>query len=362
MTIDNGATRSATGTTRAATLRRPADLVAAGLVPADQMPALECLARDSVIAVTPAVAALIDRADPADPIARQYVPSVAELTTRPDERADPIGDDAFSPIKGVVHRYPDRVLLKPIMVCPVYCRFCFRREAVGDADGTLTPDELDQALEYVAARPEIREIIVTGGDPLMLTAPRLAELVARVARLPRVQVLRFHSRVPVADPGRVGPALASALRSPPGLAVWLSVHVNHPRELSAPARAALALLADAGVPLVSQSVLLKGVNDDAAVLEELFRALIALRVRPYYLHHPDLARGTSHFRPTIAEGQALMRHLRGRLSGIAQPTYVLDIPGGAGKVPVGPDWWDGENGRVTDWRGATHAYGRAERG
>lgn len=337
-------------------LRRVDDLIEAGLVTQDQRPALEVLAHCSVIAVTPAVVELIDGTDPADPIARQYVPDAAELQVAAEELADPIGDDAYSPVKGVVHRYPDRALLKPILVCPVYCRFCFRREAVGDADGTLSPAELDDAFAYLSGRSEIREIIVTGGDPLMLNAARLADLVARVSALPHIEVLRFHSRVPVADPERVSAVLAAALGSTDSLAVWVSVHVNHPRELSAQARAALKRLADAGVPLISQSVLLKGVNDDPAVLEALFRALIRNRVRPYYLHHPDLTRGTSHFRPTIAEGQAIMRALRGRLTGIAQPTYVLDIPGGAGKVPVGPDWWDGERGEVTDWRGARHPY------
>jgi len=337
-------------------LRRVDELIEAGLVAESQRAELEFLAHSHVTSITPAVARLIDVHDPGDPIARQYVPHPAELRTTPQERADPIGDDAFSPVRGVVHRYPDRALLKPILVCPVYCRFCFRREAVGDADGTLNAAELDEAFAYLAGRPELREIIVTGGDPLMLNATRLSDLVARVSRLPHVEVLRFHSRVPVADPDRVTAVMAAALRSTDDLAVWVSVHVNHPRELQPTARAALKRLADAGVPLVSQSVLLKGVNDDPVVLEDLFRALIRNRVRPYYLHHPDLTRGTSHFRPTIAEGQAIMRALRGRLTGIAQPTYVLDIPGGAGKVPVGPGWWDEECAEVTDWRGRKHPY------
>lgn len=351
MNTDNGAAGRI-----ARSLRRVDDLIGAGLVDESQRAGLDAVARSSVIALTPAVAGLIDTTDAADPIARQYVPSAAELHVAAEERADPIGDDAFSPVKGVVHRYPDRALLKPILVCPVYCRFCFRREAVGDADGTLSAPELDAALAYLAGQTDLREIIVTGGDPLMLNAARLADLVARIAQLPHIEVLRFHSRVPVADPERVSAAMASALKSTETLAVWVSVHVNHPRELSATACQALGRLADAGVPLISQSVLLKGVNDDPAVLEELFRALIRNRVRPYYLHHPDLTRGTSHFRPSLAEGQAIMRALRGRLSGIAQPTYVLDIPGGAGKVPVGPDWWDGERLQVADWRGRIHPY------
>ncbi len=342
--------------------RRPlhtaADLLAWGLITPDQHQMVDRVAQATQVAVTPHIADLIDPADPQDPIARQFIPQAAELVTTSEERADPIGDEAYSPVKGIVHRYPDRVLLKPIMVCPVYCRFCFRREAVGDADGSLSEDELNRALSYVHARPDIREIVVTGGDPLMLPPPRLAALVARIARIPHVEVLRFHSRIPVADPDRITLSLAQALRPPAGaeLAVWVSIHANHPREISPPARMALARLADAGLPLVSQTVLLRGINDNADTLESLFRALVRNRVRPYYLHHPDLARGTAHFRLTIAEGQAIMRALRGRLTGIAQPTYVLDIPGGAGKVPVGPVWWDGEAGLVTDSHGGVHPY------
>ena len=343
---------------RRRSLRTPSELIAAGLAPADSRAVLDRIADRTAIALTPAVVEMIDPADPADPVARQFVPAAAELETAPEERADPIGDEAYSPVKGIVHRYPDRVLLKPIMVCPVYCRFCFRREAVGDADGSLSAAELDEALAYVAGRPQVREIVVTGGDPLMLPPNRLADLVGRVARIPHVEVLRFHSRIPVAEPERITPVLAGALRPPSesDLAVWVSVHVNHARELTATARQGLRRLAEAGLPLVSQTVLLKGVNDSAETLEELFRALVRNRVRPYYLHHPDLARGTAHFRLTIQEGQEIVRQLRGRLTGIAQPTYVLDIPGGAGKVPLTPEFWDAERGQVRDWQGRRHVY------
>ncbi len=339
------------------TLRAPAELVAAGLIAAADLAAVEVVAARYAVALTPAVAELIDPADPADPIARQYVPTAAELDTRPEEMSDPIGDAAYSPLNGLVHRYPDRVLLTPLLVCPVYCRFCFRRSRVGDGGATMTEADIDAALAYVLARPKLREVILTGGDPLMLPPARLRRLVARIAAIPHIEVVRVHSRVPLSDPGRVTPDLAAALQSGRGgAAVWLAVHVNHPRELSDKARDALALLADAGVPLLSQTVLLKGVNDSAEVLDVLMRALVRNRVRPYYLHHPDLAPGTAHLRPSIAEGQALMRALRGRLSGIAQPTYVLDIPGGFGKVPVGPDYWDGGVGEVRDPKGRTHTY------
>lgn len=338
---------------RRRTLRTPRDLLDAGLIPSAE--AIQPVARAHAVALTPAVVDLIDPTDPADPIARQYVPSPEEMTVAPQELADPIGDAAYSPLKGLVHRYPDRVLLTPLLVCPVYCRFCFRRERVGDGTATMSEAEIDSALAYVAERPAVREVILTGGDPLMLPAKRLAALLARIAAIPHVEILRVHSRVPVADPGRVTSALARALG---GLEkpVWLAVHVNHPRELSPAACAGLERLARVGVPLLSQTVLLKGVNDRAEVLDELFRALIRNRVRPYYLHHLDLAPGTGHFRLSIAEGRELMRALRGRLSGIALPTYVLDIPGGAGKVPVGPDYVDAAAGEVTGPRGGRHRY------
>jgi lysine 2,3-aminomutase len=338
---------------RRRTLRTAQDLLDAGLIPSPE--AVAGVAEAYAVALTPAVVDLIDPADPADPIARQYVPSAEELVTTPEELTDPIGDAAYSPVKGLVHRYPDRVLLTPLLVCPVYCRFCFRRARVGDAEATMGEAEMDAALAYVAERPDIREVILTGGDPLMLSVARLGALLGRIGAIAHIELIRIHSRVPVSDPGRITPALARILGEV-GKPVWLAVHVNHPRELSPAAAAGLARLARAGVPLLSQTVLLKGVNDRAEVLEDLFRALVRNRVRPYYLHHPDLAPGTSHFRPTIAEGQALMRALRGKLSGIAQPSYVLDIPGGAGKVPVGPGYWDGEEGLVTDPNGGEHRY------
>lgn len=339
------------------TLRSADDLVAAGLIDAAEAGAVEQVAAAYAVAVTPAVAGLIDRADPQDPIARQYVPSRAELTVAPTELSDPIGDSTHSPIRGIVHRYPDRVLLTPILACPIYCRFCFRRARVGQGEGALSEAELDAAMAYISGRTELREVIVTGGDPLMLGAARITALLGRLAAVPHLEVVRFHTRIPVADPDRVSEALVSALRSPrpASLAVWLAVHVNHPRELQPSARAAIARLVEAGLPLVSQTVLLKGVNDSVEVLEDLMRALVRNRVHPYYLHHPDLAPGTSHFRPSLDEGRQLVRQLRGRLSGLAQPVYVLDIPGGHGKVPVGPEYRDGEH--ILDSGGGRHSYG-----
>jgi lysine 2,3-aminomutase len=324
------------------TLRTPSALADAGLVAAGDLPALEAVAARYAVAITPAVAALIDPADPADPIARQFVPTPAELDVRPQEMADPIGDFAHSPVPGVVHRYPDRVLLKPTHTCATYCRFCFRREMVGpDGEGSLSPAQLDAALAYIAARPAIWEVIVTGGDPFVLSPRRLRDLITRLEAVEHVKVVRFHTRVPVVDPARVAPALVRALRAGTK-AVYVALHADHPRELTQAARAACARLVDAGVPMVSQSVLLKGVNDDPETLAALMRAFVESRVKPYYLHHGDLAPGTSHLRTSLDEGQAVMRAIRGRLSGLAQPTYVLDIPGGHGKVPVGPSYLDGD--------------------
>jgi lysine 2,3-aminomutase len=323
----------------------------------DRSGALAAVAERYAVAITPEMAALID-GDPAqDPIGRQFVPQAAELDTAPGESADPIGDRRLSPVKGIVHRYPDRVLLKPSLVCPVYCRFCFRREDVGQKNGSLTARELETALDYVRANPAIWEVIVTGGDPFLLSPRRIAAIVRALDAVPHVAVIRFHTRVPIVAPGTVGPALVAALAAKK--AVYVAIHANHPRELTDGARAACARMVQAGLPLLAQTVLLKGVNDDAAILEALFRGLVAMRVKPYYLHHLDLAPGTGHFRTGLAEGQALLRRLRGRVSGLCQPAYVLDLPGGHGKVPVGPCYARaGGDGtwEIEDPDGNAHAY------
>jgi len=347
----------ATAAFPAATLRTADALSAAGLVSPEAEAGIAAVGARYAIAVTPHLAAAIDPADPRDPLALQFLPDPRELETAPDERADPIGDDAHSPVPGIVHRYPDRVLLKVTGVCAVYCRFCFRREMVGPgAPSLMEPGALDAALAYIAATPDVWEVILTGGDPLVLAPRRLEEVLSRLAAIAHVKVIRIHTRVPVAAPERITPALVAALKGPK--AVWVAVHANHPRELTPEVGAALGRLADAGIPLVSQSVLLRGVNDDAATLAALFRGLVELRVKPYYLHHPDLAPGTGHFRLGIGEGQALMRQLRGALSGLALPTYVLDIPGGAGKVPLTPDHLmpAGDRLAVTDNCGGVHLY------
>jgi lysine 2,3-aminomutase len=354
---------------KSATLRRPAELVARGLAPAADLADLEKVASRYAVAVTADIAALIEPGDLSDPIARQFIPSAEELVAQPGENADPIGDHAHSPVAGIVHRYPDRVLFKLVHVCAVYCRFCFRREMVGPGkENSLSPADYRGALDYVRAHPEIWEVILTGGDPLMLTPRRLAKVMADLAAIDHVRVIRIHTRVPVADPARIGGAMIAALKVE-GATTWVALHANHARELSDSARAACSGIIDAGIPMVSQSVLLRGVNDDAATLEALMRAFVECRIKPYYLHHGDLAPGTAHLRTTLAHGQELMRNLRGRVSGLCQPDYVLDIPGGHGKAPVGPDYLSPANSfsqgpqhhpelryRVVDYCGEVHFY------
>jgi lysine 2,3-aminomutase len=332
-------------------LRSAEDLRDSGLVSAKDVEALAPVLDRYALALTPALADLIDRDDPHDPIARQFVPSPAELIVTPEERADPIGDHAHEPVEGVIHRHADRVLLKAVAVCPVYCRFCFRREMVGPGrEASLSPEKLDAALAYIARQPAIREVILTGGDPFVLSPRRARALTTALEGIAHVKVVRWHTRMPVADPARVSPEFVAAIRSTRA-AVYVAVHANHARELTQEARAACARLIDAGIPMLSQSVLLKGVNDNLDALEALMRALVETRIRPYYLHHPDLAPGTSHFRVTVEEGQALARALRDRVSGLCQPTYVVDIPGGVSKAMAAPSDVD-TGGGLTRLRGA----------
>jgi lysine 2,3-aminomutase len=319
---------------------------------------IDDVARRYAVAVSPTLLSLIDPADPADPIARQFLPSLEELNTLSQELADPIGDEAHAPVPGIVHRHPGRVLFKLVSACPVYCRFCFRRETVGPGkENMLSAAAFEAALAYIAAHPEIREVILTGGDPFILSPRRIEEVSSRLAGIAHVKIVRWHTRAPLTDPARVNDDLVAGLHAA-GATTWVAIHANHANEFGPEARRAIARLADAGIPLVSQSVLLKGVNDTVAALSSLMRCFVENRIKPYYLHHPDLAPGTSHFRPTIAEGLALMRALRRELSGLEMPSYMLDIPGGFGKVPLESDHLEiSEAGmRVRDAAGVWHPY------
>jgi lysine 2,3-aminomutase len=341
------------------TLRTPAQLCDHGFIPPDNLAALEQVTSRYAVALPSAFAALIDRSDLNDPIARQFVPDAAELYVQPGELSDPIGDVAHSPIEGIVHRYPDRVLLKLTHICAVYCRFCFRRETVGPGQpNVLSRVALASAISYIGTHAEIWEVILTGGDPLVLSSRRLRDVMKRLAAIVHVKVVRIHTRIPVADPARITPDMVRAIKAS-GKAAYVVLHVNHARELTAAARAACARMVDAGIPLLSQSVLLAGVNDDEKTLGELMRTLVECRIKPYYLHHGDLAPGTAHLRTDIERGQNLMKALRGRLSGLCQLSYVLDIPGGHGKSPIGPNYLertvDGSF-LIEDFNGRRHRY------
>jgi len=335
-------------------LRYPSQLVEAQLVNRDRLAGLQDVATRYAVAITPVLADLIDASDAADPIARQFIPDERELQVQPEEKPDPIGDGAHSPVEGIVHRYPDRVLLKLVNACAVYCRFCFRREMVGPGRGGLSRTQLAVAFDYISRTPQIWEVVLTGGDPLQLPPRRLKEVMARLAAIDHVKVIRVHTRMPIAAPERVSDALIRALR--PGKATFVVLHANHARELTGPARAACARVVDAGIPMLSQSVLLRGVNDDVETLGALMRALVECRIKPYYLHHADLAPGTAHFRTSIGEGQTILCALHGRYSGLCQPHYVLDIPGGYGKAPIGPTYLSADAASVTDFKGVRHAY------
>jgi lysine 2,3-aminomutase len=340
---------------QAATVRTLEDLVAQGVLPA-VTPDLQSVASTFGIAITPAMIKIIDSAQSSDPIAAQFVPSSAELNILPNERIDPIGDAAYSPVEGIVHRYPDRVLLKLLYVCAVYCRFCFRREQVGQTENALATEAVNAALDYIRTHAEIWEVILTGGDPFVLSERRLSEVIEQLNSINHVKVIRIHTRIPVVSPERITPDLVKVLRG--RVPVYVLLHCNHARELSSDARSACARLVDAGIPMLSQTVLLRGVNDNVEALTELMRTFVECRIKPHYLHQGDLARGTSHFRVPLAKGQELMRKLRGHVSGLCQPTYMLDIPGGYGKVPVGPHYDEiNEKGWVIeDFRGQRHFY------
>lgn len=322
------------------------------LIKDKDLSALEKVADKFSVSISADMHDLIDKDNPLDPIALQFVPSVQELNEMTSERTDPIGDEKYKVVSGVIHRYPDRCLLMPVHICPVYCRFCFRREKIGAASETMTAAELEQAYAYISAHTEIWEVILTGGDPLILKPALLKKIINRLSAIPHVEIIRIHTRVPVVESRRINPEMIAALKCEKP--VYVLLHANHPKEFTPEAAHACALLVDAGIPMLSQTVLLKNINDNIEVLSTLMRTFIKNRIKPYYLHHTDLAKGTAHFRTSIAVGQALMKQLRGRFSGLCQPTYVLDIPGGYGKVPVSHCYIHAEG--VEDYQGNFHNY------
>ncbi|AEH87678.1 MULTISPECIES: KamA family radical SAM protein [Mesorhizobium] len=338
-------------------VRHVRDLAALPLSPAERQAAQQAATLHKV-RVPKTYLDLIDWNDPADPIRAQVIPSPDELVEAEGELGDPIADHDFSPVPRLTHRHGDRVLLFPTYQCAVYCRFCFRKESLTSIGRGYTREALEPALAYIADHSEIREVILTGGDPLSLSDKALAEIFMRIEAIPHVRLLRIHTRVPVALPSRITPGLVEALQG--RLMVTVVTHFNHAREITDAAEAACRTMRQAGFVLLNQSVLLKGVNDSVEVLEELCRELMyRLGVKPYYLHHGDLARGMAHRRTTIAQGQALVEALRARLSGICNPVYVLDLPEGGGKVPLGPcsiEGRDGESWRIRGQDGAVRGY------
>jgi lysine 2,3-aminomutase len=288
------------------------------------------------LSITPYYLSLCDRDDPADPIRLQCIPRAAEAVEVRGDLRDPLGEEAHSPAPHLFQRYPDRALIVATDRCSVYCRFCTRSRLVGQDGGVRNEERLAPAIAYLREHPEIREVLVSGGDPLVMSTARIERVLRLVRSVPHIEVIRLATRAPVVLPMRITPSLCRMLRSFAPL--FLMTHFNHPRELTPLARRACERLADHGIPVMNQTVLLRGVNDEAATLESLFRGLVRVRVRPYYLLQADPVRGTSHLRTPLATGIGIMEALQGRLSGIALPKFIVDTPGGKGKVPVGPNY------------------------
>ena len=346
--------------TRQKSLRNIHDLDMAGLLPSGDRAQYIELAKNYDIAISDHVRGLIKNSKnpQEDVIGRQYVPTLDELKIESDEYDDPIGDEIYSPVNGIVHRYEDRVLFKVSNVCAVYCRYCFRREMIGVGSDHLSDDDFDRAIKYIKAHKNIWEVILTGGDPLVLSARRLQKILTSLDDISHIQMIRIHTRIPVADPVQIDETILSVLESITK-PISIVLHINHADEITGDAEAKILHLRQIGCSVLSQSVLLKGVNDDPKTLENLFRKLVMLHVRPYYLHHLDHAKGTSHFRVSLKRGQEIMEDLQGRVSGICLPKYMLDIPGGHGKIPVNESYFstlDHEVYSVKDYQGCKHLY------
>ncbi len=288
------------------------------------------------MAITPYFVKLMDRNDSSCPIRRQAIPTLQEFHFSPHDLLDPCAEDANSPVHGLCHRYPDRALLLVTDKCAVYCRYCTRRRMVGTSERCITEEGLDQAIAYIQSTRKLRDILISGGDPLLLEDERLENIIARLRKIPHVEIVRIGTRVPVTLPQRITPSLTEMLKKYHPL--WMSIHFSHPKEITKDVRRACGMLADAGIPLGSQTVLLRGINDRPFVMKRLMHELLKIRVRPYYIYQCDLAMGTEHFRTSIAVGINLMEKLRGHTTGYAVPTFVIDAPGGGGKIPVGPTY------------------------
>jgi len=305
------------------------------LTPEEQEGIGRCL-QSLRMAVTPYYATLMDPDDPRCPVRRQAVPTTLELHCGAGDMADPLSEDEDAPVKGLTHRYPDRVLFLVTDQCAMYCRHCTRRRLAGQTDQPMPLEQIEQGLEYIRRTPSVRDVLLSGGDPLTMSEMRLEYILKSLREIPHVQIIRIGTRTPVVLPQRITPELCAMLKKYHPL--WINTHFNHPREITAESRRACAALADAGIPLGNQSVLLKGVNDCPHIMKKLVHELVAMRVRPYYIYQCDLSRGIEHFRTSVGKGLEIMEHLRGHTSGYAVPTYVIDAPGGGGKIPVMPQY------------------------
>lgn len=288
------------------------------------------------LAITPYFFNLVERDDPDGPIRRQVVPRDGEITVSPEEMLDPVGEEKTMPVEGLVHRYPDRVLLLVTDRCAAYCRYCTRSRLVSNAQDYNFHPNIEAALRYIETHPQIRDVLLSGGDPLLLSDNRLDQLLTRLRAIPHLQFIRIGSRIPVFLPQRITPELCEILRR--NGPVWMSIHVNHPSEVTLELAEAAERLSFAGVPLGNQSVLLRGVNDDVPTMRELVQRLLQIRVRPYYLYQCDLITGSRHLRTDVSKGIEIIRGLRGHTSGYAIPQFVIDAPGGGGKIPLNPDY------------------------
>jgi lysine 2,3-aminomutase len=310
------------------------------------------------MSITPFYAGLMDPDDPECPIRRSLIPTTAEHRTAPDELADPCGEDADTVVPGLVHRYPDRVLFLAVGACAVYCRYCTRSRMVGGGEGySFNREQWRAAIRYIESRPEIRDVLISGGDPLLLEDHHLDDLLGALRAIPHVEVLRIGTKIPAVLPQRITPELVAVLRKYHPF--MMSLHFIHPAEMVPEVTAACERLADAGIPLGSQTVLLKGINDDPAVMKDLMHRMLRARVRPYYLYQCDPIQGSAHFRTPVRDGIQIIESLRGHTTGYAVPTYVVDAPGGGGKVPVGPNYVLGQMGEqwvLRNWANRVYEY------
>ncbi|MDI6600362.1 MAG: lysine 2,3-aminomutase [Thermoanaerobacteraceae bacterium] len=288
------------------------------------------------MAITPYYATLIDPDDPADPIRKQAVPTALELVKGHGDMEDPLNEDVDSPVPGLTHRYPDRVLFLITDQCSMYCRHCTRRRFAGQTDEAMPMDRIDKCIEYIRETPQVRDVLLSGGDALLVSDDRLEYIIAKLREIDHVEIIRIGSRTPVVCPQRITPSLVNMLKK--YHPIWLNTHFNHYKEITEDSKRACAMLADAGIPLGNQSVLLKGVNDCVHIQTRLVHELVKMRVRPYYLYQCDLSMGISHFRTSVAKGIEIIEGLRGHTSGYCVPTYVIDAPGGGGKIPVMPQY------------------------